>query len=397
MKPGALRVRLQIHYLLLFAPFAIATTYQNLHFKRCGFTESEIGTLNALAALLAVLSPPLWGMVTDRAGDKRIPLALLFLASGATYPLFLLADSLGSALLIQAVFNFSFAPCIPLTDAIALELLPRAGGDYGRIRLWGSLGFIVTLLVSGLFLGGGPLAPKGGGDLVATFVAFGIVRVLGAAWVLSLPRGEAPQAVATYRGDLGALFRDRGFLLFLAATFLCNTALRSYYVFLSIYLDGLGVSDSMKGVFWSLGVAAEVVFMVFAWRLVQRMGVCGMLMLGMAGGALRLILFSLFLPVGAVALAQGLHALAFGATHIASLTFINASVPERFRASGQTLHAAIVGGLGGVLGSRLAGDLAQAWGIPAAFRACGLLAGVAALLVVLLPERQTGTGEEKSG
>ena len=93
---------------------------QNLHFKRCGFSESEIGTLNALAALLAVLSPPLWGMLTDRAGDKRIPLALLFLASGATYPLFLLADSLGSALLIQAVFNFSYAPCIPLTDAIAL-------------------------------------------------------------------------------------------------------------------------------------------------------------------------------------------------------------------------------------------------------------------------------------
>lgn len=387
--PRAVAWRLRAHYFLLFAPFAIAITYQNLHFKRLGFSDSQIGTLNAISAVLAVLSPPLWGHVTDRLGDKRTPLVVLLLASGATYPLFLGARTFAWAALLQAVFSFAFAPCIALTDALVLDQLSRAGGDYGRLRLWGSLGFICTLLLFGLFLGGGPLARAGAqGSLVATFVVFAVARALNAFWVTRLPGdGPAPRG-GRPRGDVRELLRDRALLLFLFAMFLGMTALRSYYVFFSIYLDGQHVADSWKGVFWSIGVTAEVVFMLLASRILRAIGVRWMLALGLAGGALRLFLFSFPLPIGVVALAQGLHALAFGATHIATVTFIGAAVPRRLQASGQALYAAVVGGLGGAVGSWLAGTLAQAHGIPGAFRICAGV-GVAAVLVVLLvPERK---------
>lgn len=378
--------RLQIHYFLLFAPFAIATTYQNLHFKRLGFTDSQIGTLGAIGAVLTVVSPLLWGYLTDRVRDKRLPISLLLLVSGLTYLPFLSTGSYWAVAALQAVFFFFMAPCSALVDAQTLEHLPRAGGDYGRLRLWGSVGFICTLLLFGLVLGGGPLSGRNpASSLAMTFIAFAAIRVVSTFWTWRLPSGEQGCGRVGYGGDLLLLLRDRVFLLFLLSVLLCMTALRAYYVFFSIYLDERGVADNLKGVYWSLGVVAEVVFMVFAGRLLRFLGVRWMLALGMLGGALRLFLFSFSLAMPFVALAQCLHALAFGATHIAAVTFINARVPARLRASGQTLYAAVVGGLGGAAGSRLAGDLAQASGIPYAFRAAALLAGVAALMALLLP------------
>ncbi|MBI3945872.1 MAG: MFS transporter [Armatimonadetes bacterium] len=386
-------LRLQVHYFLLFAPVATATTYLNLHFRRTGLSDSEIGTLGAVGAVVAVVSPPFWGYLADRAPDKRTLLAFLLLASGAAYSPFLLVRTYQGALLLQALFSFFMTPCVALTDALVLEQLPRAGGDYGRIRLWGSLGFVSTLLVFGLFLGGGPLSRHvSGGSLAPTFAAFAVARVLSVLWLLRVPSGKAPTRRSGYRGDLRELLGDPGFALLLFSAFLCTAGLRAYYVFFSIYLDDLGVADSLKGVFWSLGVLSEVLFMVFAARVLRRMGVRGMLALGMTGGAVRLLLFSLPLPLPILALAQGLHALAFGATHIATVTFISARVPDRLRASGQTLYAGIVGGIGGAAGSRLAGDLAEARGIPDAFRAGALLALAAALVAARLPQGKPGAG-----
>ena len=186
----ALARRLQVQYFLVFAPFAIVTTYQNLHFKRLGFSDSQIGSLNAIAAILAVISPPLWGYVTDRLGEKRAPLAILLITSGALYPFFLGTRSFLAAAIFQGAFSFCFAPCVALTDALVLEQLPRAGGDYARLRLWGSMGFICTLLAFGLFLGVARWLARGRRAASATFIAFALVRLVNTAWVLRLPPGE---------------------------------------------------------------------------------------------------------------------------------------------------------------------------------------------------------------
>ena len=180
------------------------------------------------------------------------------------------------------------------------------------------------------------------------------------------------------------------------AMLLGMTALRAYYVFFSIYLDGLGVADSWKGVFWSLGVAAEVGFMLVAADCCPAWGeVDARHRAGRRCPASAPLSFSL--PIAMVALAQGLHALAFRATHIATVTFINDTVPDRLRASGQTFYAAVVTGLGGAVGSRLSGDLAQAFGIGGAFRLCALLAGVAVLVVLLLPGRKALSANHAGG
>lgn len=390
--------RLQVHYFLLFAPFAIALTYQNLYFQRIGFNKAQIGLLNAIAAVLTVVSPPLWGVFADKVREKRFPLATLLFTSGVTYPLFLLVHSFAAVAVFQAIFNFFMAPCIALTDAITLSHLKRIGGDYGKVRLWGSLGFICTLTVFGMFLGGGPLAhAAASGNLTTTFFTFTLFRCLGVFWVYRLPNTEAAPMKKENGGKEGirSLLGNNAFLLFLLVTFLGQSALKSYYVFFSIYLDGLHVPDSMKGVFWSLGVASEVVFMVYAGRLLRILGVRRMLALGMAGGALRLILFSFALPLSVVGGAQSLHALAFAATHIASMAFISTSVPESMGASGQTIYTAVQGGIAGVVGSSLCGYLAERYDIPHSFELCATLAVLAVILALFLPERRLKATAER--
>jgi len=376
-----LRRRFSIFYFLLFLPLGMQAPYLFLFFKRQGFTDAQLGALAAVAPIVNLLAPPLWGAIADALRDRRRMVALLLAAGAVSYPWLMWSSSFPITLALLAVFSaFATAPA-PIVDAIALENLEQAGGDYGRLRLWGSLGFAAPLLVFGLVLKRG--AAESAASLYLTFIAFTIARLICAAGVGLLP---ASRGHGERRLDLrGArAFANPRFLLLALCGIGATGAMSAYYLYFSIYLDEMKVADNLKGYFWALAVAAETGMMLVIGRLIRRIGLKWTFVLGILGGMVRLLAFSFPLPFMGIAAAQLLHALTLTAFMVSGITIVNLLTPPRLEATGQSLWAGLTHGLGSAAGSALAGLGVSAWGLLPMFRAFSLAAGGALLGAILL-------------
>lgn len=382
--------RFSIFYFLLFVPVGMQAPYLFLFFKRQGFTDVQLGALAAVTPIVNALLPPFWGAIADALGDRRRMLAILLVAGAFSFPWLMWTSGFASALTVLAIFSaFAFAPA-SIADAIALENVPKAGGDYGRLRLWGSIGFAAPLLVFGLVLKRAPA--ESAASLHPIFIAYTISRLISAAWVGLLPfsRGHGESVLDLRRA--GA-FLNRRFLALALCALMATGAMSAYYLYFSIYLDEIGIADNLKGYYWALAVAAETGMMLVIGPLIRRIGLKWTFALGILGGALRLFAFSFALsPVG-IAAVQLLHALTLTAFMVSGITFVSRLTPPELRATAQTLWGSVTRGLGSAGGSWLAGAAAAAWGLLPMYRAFSLVSA-AALVAAILFLREPKDGRQ---
>jgi len=379
--------RLASFYFLLLFPVGMQTPYLFLFFKRQGFTDPQLGSLAAVTPLVTALSPPLWGALADRFGDRRRMLALLLVASGLVFPWLMLARDFALALALMTIFALFAATPGAIADAITLEHVERTGQDYGRLRLWGSVGFAAPLLAFG-----GVLQRSSGGAaqaLYPVFVGYASFRLISAGWTALLPPS---------RGAVGARVDWRAARVFASPAFLAlalcavvgGGAMSAYYLYFSIYLDDLGLADNLKGYFWAIAVAAETAMMLGVGGLIRRIGLKWTFALSLLGVTLRLFAFSFRLAPWQIAVVQCLHALTFTTFTVSAIMFISRVTPPHLRASGQTLWLALTGGLGSAVGSKLAGVAAHAHGLQGMYRVFALAAGLALVGAVALVREPPG-------
>lgn len=348
-------------YFLLFAPFALHVSYLTLFYHRRGFNDFEIGWLEAIGSICAIVSPLLWGPLADRLRHKRHLIAWLALGLGIFFPLLWCAPPVAWALVPLVIgLYLCRSPLIPLIDAAFLEELAgrgdHGGVTYGYVRTAGSVGFIVTATIVPLVLADArhsdPLR-----RLAPVFVAVGLLAVLLAlrAWTLADPPPAEPHERPPgghFRAVL-ALPQYKKLLALLMVSWISN---QTYYLFLSLYLDRIGVSDRLKGVYWSMGVLAEIAMMAIGPWLLRRVGVRNLILAGFVGRMVRVFAFCVpQRPLVALLVFQPLHALGFAAVHLGTMAFLARTVPPPLRATGQLVNAALVTGLGGMVGNLLAG------------------------------------------
>jgi len=387
-----LRRRFASFYFLVFLPIGMQAPYLFLFFKRQGFTDTQLGTLAAVTPILNMFAPPLLGALADMLGDRRRTLALLLGLSAIVFPGLMYAKSFAATLALMAAFSAVSAAPMAIADAITLENVERTRADYGRLRLWGSLGFAVPLIAFGAILGKGTDAPAS--SLYPIFIGYAISRLVSAGWVAALPRSHGER-----RGllDLGAIraFANRRFLALAGPAVVAGGAMSAYYLYFTIYLDQVGIADNLKGYFWVVAVAAETGMMLVVGRVIGRIGLKWTFVLSLAGISLRLLSFSLPLAPPAIAMVQLLHALTFTTFTVSTITFVSRVIPPELRASGQTLWLALTHGVGSAAGAKLSGIAAGAFGLMGMFRLFAVVAAlamVAAMVLVREPEdRSTAT------
>jgi PPP family 3-phenylpropionic acid transporter len=265
----------------------------------------------------------------------------------------------------------------------------RSGAlDYGRVRLWGSLSFIVASLGAGVVIG------KAGPEVVLPLlVAATALLVLGAHLLPRDLAGQGSAAPAVLRGlklaDAFRLVRAPLFLLFLLAASLIQASHALYYSFGTLNWRAQGIPDGAIGVLWSVGVVAEVALFAVSGRVIAYCGAARLLMLAALAATLRWGVMAGDPPLWATGLLQTLHAMSFGAAHIAAIHFLTHAVPEDRAATAQGLYAAFVAGLvlgivtvaSGPLYRALAGE---------AYAVMALLALIGALSAFLLMRRWHG-------
>ena len=381
-------------YVAIFLGFGVATPYLQVLLSRLGFNKQQVGAIQGSLELMAVLAPPCWGYLSDR---WRHPRLALLLTAGASAPLFLLFGLAGTYALALAVavgFGAFFRPQIPLADGYTFRYIHRHGGDYGRIRIGGSISFIVCLLVvEQLGIGGPEPVPL----IMMSMVVAGLV-LMGS--VLNLPgddpaaapagAGAEPLATAAARSAADPptaadwrAFLTRGVLLFTCAAFLGRIAMTSYYHFFSLYLkERLGFDQA--GYIWLLGPLSEMPVIFFSGRIMARIGTKALFELGLLGVVVRLVGYSLVTDIAHVIPLQLLHSLTFGAFHTASVNFVARAAPLRLKNSAQALFSAVTIGLGGLVGGWVGGYVAEHHGFTVLYQSFGALAIIALILLIFL-------------
>ncbi|KQV87745.1 MFS transporter [Massilia sp. Root351] len=326
------------------------STYASLFFADQGMTVAQIGVLMSLIQVLRIFGPNLWGWVADHTERRVVVLRLTGLAALTAFSGFFIGSTFAHFFAAMVLLNLFTSAQGPICEALMLSEMRGDLTYYGRIRLWGSVGFIVAAMLTACALDywGTRALPWAAGALLAC--------VVGAAFRMH----EAPrQQHAGARPALLAVLRRREVLAFFASSALMVSAHTSLYTFYSLYLERAGYSKTVIGAMWSLGVMAEVMLFYFQAPLLKRWGAQAMLMLAFGVAVLR------FAMIGAGAhwlallvLAQLLHAATFALHHSSSVLAMQRWFAGPLQARGQALYISISYGVGGTLGGL---GLSQCW------------------------------------
>ena len=351
-----------------FAAIGLFNPYAPLWFKELGFSTLAIGALASMQSWTRVVAPYVWGWLGDHSGrrEELVRLAALGALLASCAMLFVhdyAAVALGVLLLFLATGGI-----VPLSEAALSHHLSPADGApgmdskrYGRVRVWGSIGFIVSVLLAGFLMQafGIGLFPQ---MAVAMFMLLLMAAVRMPATRIAAHADDeaAPRVLAVLRQpEVGWFF---GALFF---TVLAHTSL---YAFFSLYLDSLGYGKAAVGGLWAVSVAVEIAFFWFQGRWLPRLPPQRWLEVAAGVSVLRFAATASFgASVVVLVAAQALHALTFAAQHASCILLLNRYFPGRLRGRGQALYTTLGYGVSGVIGGVAGGWLSSHLGFAAVF------------------------------
>ena len=361
-------------YFAQFAVLGIYIPFFPLYLKSLLLTGPEIGILLALAPVSRFLFPAFWGLWADRVGHRRLLVVLSLVGSAAAFALFFRARNFAALGAVMFLYGFLLVPAIPLVEGLVQEEVEKRRFEYGRVRLWGSIGFIGCTLAFGRILDAAPLR-----TILAGILGISILNILPA---LALPEGAPPGAHP--RSSLRREIRRGGVIAFLAATALMQASHGAYYAYYSIHLDRLGFTRTAIGGFWTLAVAAEVLMMLASGRLLERLGAPRLLSVCLGAATIRWLVLAGSSSLPLLVLAQIFHAFSFGLFHVSAVGHTHRTFPPALRSSGQSLYSSLTYGLGNLLGLFGSAALVDRIGIPALFGASAAVSLLALLLSLRL-------------
>ena len=341
-------------FFLYFAYVGLVSPYASLFFLDRGFSVIEIAVLMSMLQITRIIGPFSWGWLSDylsnRIGIIRFCACLAALVFTTIYFL----HSYIGFFIWMFVLHTILSSLMPLGESATVHALFKDNSfdkRYGRLRLWGSIGFIAMVLFAGeLFQRKGiELYP-----LVGTFVLITLALVT---FLLHEPKMERRKMV---KGELLVVLFNPDVRWFLLSGFFMQFAHAALYVFYSLYLADLGYDKLQIGLFWALGVSAEVLFFYFQSKVLSRVDPEVVLQASFGIGVIRFALMA-FLPFTSILIiAQLLHAGTFAAHHSAATKLLQRWFTGPLQARGQALMATVSYGFGGTLGGLFAGWIWEA-------------------------------------
>jgi PPP family 3-phenylpropionic acid transporter len=359
-------------YFFYFAFVGAFAPYFTLYLQDIGFTAWEIGVLMSVPQVMRLLAPNLWGWLADHLGRRALIVRVAAFFSLLGFAGFFLTRDYVPMLVAMALVWFFWSAALPLVEAMTLDHLAGHTERYGRIRLWGSVGFIVSVLAIGALLDHLPI----------TALLWACLFILACVLASALPLPETKVGAGGTAPPLGNLLKRPEVLALLAACFCMSVAHGPLYVFYSIHLVDHGYGKMAVGLFWSLGVLAEIGVFMFMPRLMRLVSLRSILLASFAMAVLRFLLIGWAADSPVLLLfAQLLHGATFGAYHAGAVAVLIRWFAPQQQARMQGLYGSLSFGAGGMFGGLLSGE---AWGSLGAGMTYTLAAGFAAIGWVLI-------------
>ncbi len=374
--------RLGLFYAATFFLAGMKVTYLPVWLDWRGLSAQEIGWIGAAPLFLRVIATPAIAFGADRFAAHRPVLIGLAWASVVVLAGLAQASAFWPILGLTLLLALASTTIMPLTETIAMAGVRQGGHDYGRMRLWGSLSFIVAG-----YLAGSGVDWAGIGALLAMLVAAAALVGLSAHLLPAAPTEARAASAGPARrltpGDALALLRSWPFVCFLLAAGAVQAAHALFYTFGVLLWRKQGLSTLTISSLWAVGVIAEIVLFAFSGAVVRAIGAAGLLLAGALAAIVRWTFMAFDPALPALVALQALHGLTFGATHLGAVHFIAANVPVAQAGTAQALHSSVTAGIAMGLATLLASRLYPELG-GRAYLAMAMLsvAGLAAALAL---------------
>ena len=357
-----------------FAHIGFFNPYLPLWLQELGLSILAISVLVSVQAATRLFAPYGWGWLSDRTGE-RIQLmrysacAALLASTGLWWD--------GGVNWLFGVLLLMFmhtSAMMPMSEAAMAHLVTQDGvfnaRRYGRIRLWGSVGFLVTVMVAGAFF------ERAG---MYHFPAWTVATMLAVTLsVFCLPDLKEAIPAHALRVNVMPVLRQRAVQWFFASVFLHVLSHIGIYVFFSLYLDSLGYSKTMIGLLWALSVVVEIGWFFTQSRWLPRMSLPAWLVLCSVAMVLRMGLTASSAQVLVLlVVAQTLHALTFATHHTVCIALLSQHFSGRLRGRGQALYTVIGYGFPGVIGGLAGGMLSTHYGLASVYWASMVISALA--------------------
>ena len=336
-------------FFLYFAYVGLVSPYASLFFVERGFSVIEIAALMSMLQITRIVGPFSWGWLSDYLANRISIIRFCACIAAAVFLCIYFLHSYIGFFIWMFVLHTILSSLMPLGESATIHALYKDNSfdkRYGRLRLWGSIGFIAMVLVAG------ELFERKSIELYPIVGSLVLIALALISFCLHEPKMERHKMV---KGELLVVLFDPDVRWFLVSGFFMIFAHAALYVFYSLYLANLGYDKFQIGLFWALGVFAEVFFFYFQSKVLSRLDAEVILQAAFGVGVIRFILIA-FLPITSVLIiAQLMHAGTFAAHHSAATKLLQRWFTGPLQARGQALMATVSYGLGGTLGGLCAG------------------------------------------
>ncbi len=375
-------------YFLYYSSGSAWIPFFNVYLRDIGLSGLQVGLLAGIRPAVMLVSQPLWGVGADFWGRRRTLLTTMLVSA-----FLLLGYALGVdfrfLLFWTIVYTFISNPIGSLIDSLVLDHLEeRPDLTFGRLRMWGGVGWATAALVVGSAIVGQ--------DQRLIFVFGAALSLIG--WAVAARTTRATHHDNSTRrswAGLGRLLRNRRLIGLLALVALLQLGAASIFTFFPVYMNELGASSRLLGLAFTIQGLSEMPLFLAGAAIIRRIGAARTLVFTFLVFAARAFLYSYLRTPAAAVLVELSHGLSFSLFLVAAVDYVNKETPSAWRATGQSLFWAAYFGAGSIAGNLWAGFLYDQLGVQLMFRANGfVILGVAVVAWFVLRGGDSRTMEE---
>ena len=364
--------QLSVFYLFYFGSLGALVPYFTLYLHTLGFNAETIGELMAVIMATKIIAPNIWGWVADKTGKHMLLVRLGSILATLFFAGIMFNQSYGWLVIILFLFSFFWNATLPQFEAITFVLLGNQSHRYSMIRLWGSVGFIITVALFGWLF-------QYVNIILLPILLTGLFACI---WLTSLliPEQAANNFSTSSESFYQILKRPTVIALFFSC-FLMQLSHGPYYTFYSIYLESHGYLSSTIGSLWALGVAAEVAIFLIMQYLFANFATSKLFTLSLITAAIRWLLIGFYIEsVTLVIIAQLLNAASFGLYHAVAMQLIRQHFSDNHQGKAQALYGSLSFGVGGAMGSLISGYTWEIYGASANYLCSSIICIIATLV-----------------
>ncbi len=382
-------IRPKAIYFLYYAALACLAPFLTLYYLERGMNGAQIGLLSGIVPLVMWASAPVWGGIADARNRHKAVLLLIIAGAWLSVVALAFATTFATLLITVTAYAFFLGATVSLIDNAVMGILGSRKEMYGRVRLWGSVGWGVaaTLLA--------PVLERAG--LAWSF--YGFLAINAGTFVVAL---GLPMSFSTlqhsYATGLGTLARNGRFLLLLFAALVFGLAMGVIQSYLFLFLEELGASRSLMAYTMTITTISEIPFWFVSSALLRRFGTSKMIAFALAITAVRMFSLGVMREAWLALPISLMHGPGFAVIWAAGVADADAAAPQGLGATAQGLFSGMIFGLGSALGGFIGGPAYEALGFPRLFSITGwitlatLIFFVAVRLGPRLGRRSSTTG-----